>query len=370
MTACSTSAAEESAWATDPPQAGNGPSSVRTRQAQVNRQQQIVAAFQQAAVGGLEGLVEPPEHRITQVSHLFFTGELVFKLCRADNEAFNETMFDFSDPVVRAQFMTEDYALNRFFSPQVYLALLGVRLDGTAVRLEGCLRAADELVEQMRRLSPSSSLTWHLAQGNIGREEIFRIGSWLAERSGSYDMPRPLRQASFLPLMHERLADVAAFCNLARPYLTAEDSRALLNWLGDECERQQAWLEHPPGGLIVGLDCHVDNVYLAGQAIYLLDGFQIKPAWRAVDGWLNLCRLGADIWVLGTPELFGALVAGYAAGSQTPPPPDRVLALYLVYAALIRVVLSVEASQIELAARYLHYAFSLVSGGASIGSCG
>ncbi len=325
-----------------------------TRESLVNHHRRIVTAFAQGQVTGLEQLASPPEQRTTQVSQLFFTPDTVYKLCRADNEAFNRSMFDFGDPAVRRDFVRQDFALNRYFSPSVYQSLFGVRLRGTLVEIVPASEEADELVVVMRRLRESDCLTYRLLTGEVTPALLHRAGAWLARRARRYPVDARLRHSSFEPLMARRLADVASFCELGRPHLEPATSDAVLDWLGTRATALEAYLRQPPGGLVVGLDCHSDNFFIENGQVRLLDAFQIKPDWRLVDGWVNICRLGADVAVLGSEELLSWLLAGY--GGQPLAIAPQVLRFYLVYAALIRTVLWIDAGRLDLAQRYLEYA--------------
>jgi aminoglycoside phosphotransferase family enzyme len=309
-----------------------------------DRHRDIVRALEIGAVDGL-----------AQVSHVFLFDDHVYKLCRIDNDAFNAAIFDFADPDRRAAFVRQDFALNHFFSPAVYLALIGLTAHPDGVRTTGASAPADELAICMRRVDESASLTRRLLDRRIDQPMCRRVGGWLSARVADYPTATADRRRPFGRLMEQRLSDVDAFASLVSPPLAVDDGRSTVRWLRRREERIVAYLRRPPSGLAAGVDCHADNVFVEGEGPCLLDAFQIKPNWRIVDPLLNVCRLAVDLQVLGSRELAQALLAGFADVYPRHPLHSDVVDFYMVYGALIRVVLWLEGHRAELADRYLAF---------------
>ena len=64
-------------------------------------------------------------HKETHISHLFFAGELVYKIKKAVRFSF----LDFSTLVQRRYYLNEELRLNRRLAPSVYIGVMPISMD-------------------------------------------------------------------------------------------------------------------------------------------------------------------------------------------------------------------------------------------------
>ena len=115
-------------------------------------QDSLVAAMLQP-----EFYPKPPasvSHKETHISHLFFAGELVYKVKKAVRYSF----LDFSTLEKRRYFLLEELRLNRRLAPSVYIDVLPIAFDDLGWRL-GEWAGPAEYALVMRRLPDKRMLT-------------------------------------------------------------------------------------------------------------------------------------------------------------------------------------------------------------------
>ena len=79
---------------------------------------------------------KPPDevsHKETHISHLFFAGDLVYKVKKAVRFSF----LDYSSLAKRRHYLQEELRLNRRLAPSVYLGVLPIAFDESGWRLGG-----------------------------------------------------------------------------------------------------------------------------------------------------------------------------------------------------------------------------------------
>ena len=106
---------------------------VRTNNIDEELQQTLVRAMMEP-----EFYPKPPPavtHQETHISHLFFAGDLVYKIKKPVRYSF----LDFSSLVKRRHFLNEELRLNRRLAPSVYLAVVPIvrNVSGWRLSAEG-----------------------------------------------------------------------------------------------------------------------------------------------------------------------------------------------------------------------------------------
>ena len=86
-------------------------------------------------------------HKETHISHLFFAGDLVYKIKKPVRFPF----LDFTTIAKRRFFLNEELRLNRRLAPSVYLGVMPISYDEAGWRLGGWTEPA-EYTLVMRRL--------------------------------------------------------------------------------------------------------------------------------------------------------------------------------------------------------------------------
>ncbi len=112
----------------------------------------------------------------THISYLFFTPHHVYKVKKAVNFGF----LDFTTLEKRRHFCHQEVELNRRISPQVYLGVVEVRLQGGRYAVEGPGETVEYAVK-MRRLPSERLLATLLRQDEVASEDIRRLAGRIAE---------------------------------------------------------------------------------------------------------------------------------------------------------------------------------------------
>ena len=138
----------------------------------------------------------------THISHVFLTGERVYKLRRPVKLPF----LDFTEREERLADCLREVTLNRRLAPDVYLGIAPVRVDGHGVRVGAIREVAsyDPLVVEhcvvMRRLRKGRDLRSLIERREVTTAHIDRIAARLAvfHRSGSLGTPAPFAADDWL----------------------------------------------------------------------------------------------------------------------------------------------------------------------------
>ena len=132
-------------------------------------------ADQQATIAFLRGL-EPCTQIITHASHVFLYGERVLKLKRALRYAY----LDFSTPEKRIDDCERELAINRRFTPHLYLGLRRItrNADG-ALQLDGAGQTVDGVVE-MRRFGDQDLFSRVVESGRATPALVTRLAGVIA----------------------------------------------------------------------------------------------------------------------------------------------------------------------------------------------
>ena len=121
---------------------------------------------------------KPPDsvsHKETHISHIFFAGELVYKVKKPVRYSF----LDFSTLEKRRYFLQEELRLNRRLAPSVYIDVLPIAFDDLGWRLDG--RAAPaEYTLVMRRLPDERMLPFLLDTGQVTGAMMTELAALLA----------------------------------------------------------------------------------------------------------------------------------------------------------------------------------------------
>ena len=114
-------------------------------------------------------------HLETHISHLFFAGELVYKVKKSVRYSF----LDFSTLEKRRYFLQEELRLNRRLAPSVYIDVLPIAFDDLGWRLGGRAEPA-EYTLVMRRLPDKRMLPFLLETGQVTAAMMRDLAALLA----------------------------------------------------------------------------------------------------------------------------------------------------------------------------------------------
>jgi aminoglycoside phosphotransferase family enzyme/predicted kinase len=279
------------------------------------------------------------EVRHTHISAVFLAGPHVYKVKKPVALGF----LDFSTLEKRHHLCEEEVRLNRRLAPEVYLGVVPVTRDGTAVRVEG----AGEVVEwavKMRRLPEEATLLSRLDRGALTAERVEalarRVAAFHAEAAAGAHVMEFGRLAVVARNARENFEQSA-------PQVGTTLSRAVFDRLRTRTEEVLA--EHGP--LIEqraerGVprdthgDLHLDHVYLFPDRpppadLVVIDCIEFNERFRYADPVADMAFLVMDLAFHGRRDLGRAFADAYfrAAGDEEG---RALLPFYTAYRAAVR----------------------------------
>lgn len=280
---------------------------------------------------------KPPDevtHKETHISHLFFAGDLVYKVKKAVRYSF----LDYSTLAKRRHYLQEELRLNRRLAPSVYLGVMPIGFDEAGWRLGGWAEPA-EYTLVMRRLPDKRMLPFLLDTGQVNGEMMADLAQLLAgfhgaaERVGEMqlnDYPAPLAQK-----WQENIADLEPFLGQAaeRETLQAirDSGRKFLQAHNDLLVRRaiEGWVRDVHG------DLHAEHICFAPEGIQIFDCIEFSAGLRRCDLASEIAFLLMDLTVRGGESLCEPFLARYR---QLLPDADlaTLLPFFECYRALVR----------------------------------
>jgi hypothetical protein len=300
---------------------------------------------------------KPPSevtHKETHISHLFFAGDLVYKVKKAIRFPF----LDYSKLNKRRYFLYEEMRLNRRLAPSVYLAVLPISSDCFGWHLGGDDPAL-EYALVMRRLPEKRMLDFLVESGQATAEMMRSLAALLApfhalaERS---KIAEPLRQPEIVKkLWLENLADVEPFLN---GLMSADTFHAIKEFGIQFAERHnELFVRRAAEGWIrdVHGDLHCEHVCFAPEGIQIFDCIEFSARFRCCDVASEIAFLLMDLEARGAEALAGDFLGRYLEligdGDLT-----RLLPFYKCYRALVRGKVEALRSRRPEASRYFRLA--------------
>jgi len=256
------------------------------------------------------------EHVQTHISHVFLTGERVYKFRKAVRPGF----LDFGTRAERGADCLREVQLNRRLAPDVYLGVAPLSGEGRRLLVGAPSEAlAPEGIEHcvvMRRLPHGRDALTLLERGGLGAPEVDAIASAIADfhaRIGLGSPPphtpeawlasvREPMQANLVALAHGDLREGAA-------ELAERTQRALAECSAHVVRRQREGRAVDGHG-----DLHLQHVWLerSGTRPLFIDCLEFSAALRQVDAACDLAFLAMDLVYRGSPKLAARLLRRYA----------------------------------------------------------
>lgn len=299
-------------------------------------------------------------HQETHISHLFFAGDLVFKIKKAVRFAF----LDYSTLARRRFFLNEELRLNRRLAPSVYIGVMPICKDDAAWRLGGW-GDPQEYVLVMRRLPEKRMLPFLLETQQVTVEMMRELAAVLArfhkEAAPSQNIEPRSYRGRVEKQWRENLDDLA-------PFVGAWIARHELDWVsgfGSEFlarhgallarRAAQGWVRDVHG------DLHCEHVCFAPEGVQIFDCIEFDPQLRCCDLAAEMAFLLMDLEVRGGAALIEPLQRRYCEliddAEQA-----ILLPFFKCYRALVRAkVHALRGPEgIATAVRYWRYASRLV----------
>jgi len=272
-------------------------------------QRPLIELMKQGNVPGEAGV---PRHIETVISNVFLFPERAYKVYKRDNAFFNASFRDISGKAARFDFTRKDFAWNRALSPSIYLEIKGVSLRGGSVTVGEPADDADELMFVMNRIEAKDVLFERLMKGSVTTEDAYIIGRQLAADLQSVRV-EPVTGVNYFELFERELEDLRAWIQgLSGADIPQEEWTAWLAYLERFRTEHQAWYEGELSSQVAQSgDMHSQNAIFTEGVFSLMDTYPPKEDWKLAHELTMFYRIGADIWALGSRELFESYRLGY-----------------------------------------------------------
>jgi aminoglycoside phosphotransferase family enzyme/predicted kinase len=280
---------------------------------------------------------KPPDkvtHKETHISHLFFAGDLVYKIKKSVRFSF----LDYSTLAKRRHFLNQELQLNRRLAPSVYLAVMPIALDESGWRLGGW-GPPQEYTLIMRRLPERRMLPFLLESGQVTEEMMRAVAEVLApfhtRAEPVHEIPTPLYPSSVQKQWEENLIDLQPFFGT----WIEDDAFLVLKKFGrqfidrhhDLLMRRidEGWIRDVHG------DLHCEHICFAPEGIQIFDCIEFNLQLRCCDLASEIAFLLMDLEVRGDGTLGRPFLARYRELLHDPELTD-LLPFYQCYRALVR----------------------------------
>jgi aminoglycoside phosphotransferase family enzyme/predicted kinase len=297
-------------------------------------------------------------HRETHISHLFFAGELVYKIKKSVRYSF----VDYSTLARRKFFLQEELRLNRRLAPSVYLAILPISHDDYGWQLGSDAHPA-EYVLVMRRLPEKRMLDYLLERGQVTPQMMAALAEILVpfhheaargQRKHAYGHP-----SSAQKIWEENLADLAPFVGRT---IDAESLAAIRAFGGRFLdENAELMCRRAAEGRIRELhgDLHCEHICFAPEGIQIFDCVEFSPQLRRCDVASEVAFLLMDLEARGAKEQGRQFLERYLELTEDSELP-KLLPFYQCYRALVRgkVYSLISQDTVGAASRYFDLAYS------------
>ena len=319
-------------------------------------QESLVAAMKEARF-----YPKPPAevtHKETHISHLFFAGDLVYKIKKAVRFPF----LDFSTLAKRRFFLNEELRLNRRLAPSVYLGVMPIAYDEAGWRLGGWTEPA-EYTLVMRRLPEKRMLPFLLETHQVTPRMMQELAEAVANFHASAEQVKGTEQsrwpATVAAQWKENLSEVEPLVGVS---IDSESLSAIADFGAKFLDGQTELLRRrAQGGWIrdVHGDLHCDHLCLAPEGVQIFDCIEFNAKLRVCDLAAEIAFLLMDLSVRGEESMAAPFLQRYSELIDDPELPS-ILPFYQCYRALVRgKVQALRPGGAAAAASYFQYAARL-----------
>jgi len=259
------------------------------------------------------------ETRQTHISHVFLTGERVYKLRKAVDLGF----LDFSSRAARNADCLREVTLNRRLASDVYLGVAPVRTEGDGVRVGpvGEALAGDvEHVVVMRRLAAGRDALSLLCRGALTPAHVdavaARVAAFHAEQG--LGVPAPFEPEVWRTRIVEPVEENFASLARAAGRTVSECALERARRMARAFEDKQGWrfeARRREGRAVDGHgDLHLEHVWFEGDAgdPRLVDCIEFSERLRRIDAASDVAFLAMDLIYRGRRRLAERFLRRYA----------------------------------------------------------
>ena len=282
------------------------------------------------------------ERRDTHISAVFLTGDFVYKLKKPIDFGF----LDYTGLETRRRMCELEVGLNQRLSHGVYLGVVPLSREGEGFHLgDGGLVV--EYAVKMKQLPDEASLSQLIVSGQVGSDEMLRLGRRLAEFYASSERNEQINRYGTREVIEfnteENFRQLEPFVgNLLlkdRFDFVMESSRGFFRDRGRLFQRRIA-----QGHICDGHgDLRAEHVYFF-DGIQVIDCIEFNERFRYGDTAVDLAFLHMDIERLGPADLSLALLNGYMESSR-----DYAIYTLLDFYSCYRAVVKMKISCLTMA---------------------
>ena len=252
----------------------------KVQQTDAHRQNELVSAMLQPDF--YPNCPAEVTHKETHISHLFFAGDVVYKIKKAVRFSF----LDYSTLDKRRYYINEELTLNRRLAPSVYLAVLPIGRDVSGWRL-GASENPLEFALMMRRLPDSRMLPVLLQSAQVTPEMMRSLAQVLATFHDHAKQMSPAGAAAHFDTVTKQWRDNLKEVEQLIGKAIDVDSFAAIKAFGDNFLDQNrefisrrasdGWVRDGHG------DLHCEHVCFAPEGIEIFDCIEFDRQLRLSD---------------------------------------------------------------------------------------
>ena len=295
-------------------------------------------------------------HKATHISHLFFAGELVFKVKKVVHYSF----LDYSTLKKRRHFLQEELRLNRRLAPSVYIGVMPITFDDLGWRLGGWGEPA-EYTLVMRRLPDKRMLPSLLETAQVTPAMMRELAEFLARFHREAERVTGITAQNYAAIVQKQwnnnLADLEPFIGAL---FDGESFGALQKFAADFIEQhgalfarraEQGWIRDVHG------DLNAEHICFAPEGIQIFDCIEFDPRLRRCDLTSEIAFFLMDIEMRGGKDLVEPFVRRYGELIDDPEG-GELLPFWKCYRALVRAKVYAlrGGAGFDVARRYFNYA--------------
>jgi uncharacterized protein len=315
-------------------------------------QDSLVAAMMQP--GFYPKAPEKVTHKETHISHLFFAGELVYKIKKPVRLSF----LNYSTLAQRRHYLNEELRLNRRLAPSVYLGVMPISMDDSSWRLGGWAEPV-EYTLVMRRLPERRMLPFLLETRQVTPEMMRELAEVLAKFHSEAERARVAPGVAYVKSVqkpwNDNFTDLEPFVGTL---VEAETLRQLQEAGAQFFDRHLDLLaQRPDGGWIrdVHGDLHCEHVCFAQEGIQIFDCIEFSAELRCCDLASEIAFLSMDLEFRGAKALVKPFLDRYQ-DLLNDPDLCRLLPFFACYRAIVRGKVNALRARAEVASRYFRFA--------------
>ncbi|MFD7611626.1 AAA family ATPase [Streptomyces sp. NPDC059828] len=268
--------------------------------------------------------------RETHTAIVFFVGDRAYKVKKPVDLSF----LDYTTVAARRVACEREVALNRRFSPDVYLGLGEIRSPHAE---------APEPLVVMRRMPPDRRLSRLVREGRAVDDALRAVARQLAARHADAPRSREVDEQGTRDALSSRweasFAQVRALMDDGfAPDGAAEIERLVRRYLAGRKHLFDTRIEQ--GRVVDGHgDLMAEDIFCLDDGPRVLDCLEFDDHLRYIDGLDDAAFLAMDLEQLGAPEAAAYFLAQYSDYSGDPAPPS-LWHHYVAYRAFVRAKVS------------------------------